>query len=157
MSSRSRRNNRNSVAPINQKPTSNNNRSSLLLHAEKRSEIRSGPIPSPDDLSIYNNIIPNGADRIMRMAESQAEHRQQLEKMAMQSNIVRSKSGQLFGFLLNLVALFGFIFLAATQSQIEGMIGTLATLILGLVYYWVVYKNRQKELEKNSTNKIPEK
>jgi len=28
-----------------------------------------GIIPSPDDLEKYNKIIPNGADRIMAMAE----------------------------------------------------------------------------------------
>ncbi|ELR72618.1 hypothetical protein C900_00997 [Fulvivirga imtechensis AK7] len=31
----------------------------------------SGPIPDPETLSHYNKIIPNGAERIMAMAENQ--------------------------------------------------------------------------------------
>lgn len=138
-------------------PSRNNHENSVLLHREQHAEIhRSGPLPSPDDLALYNQIIPNGADRIMKMAENQAEHRQQLEKLALQSNTERSRTGQYLGFILNLVALLGFIYLTTTQSVIEGLIGTLSTLILGIIYYIVVYHARRKELEKASVNKIPE-
>lgn len=35
----------------------------------------SGPIPHPDLLAQYDQIIPNGADRILLMAEAQSRHR----------------------------------------------------------------------------------
>lgn len=34
-----------------------------------------GPIPSPPTLAAFNEIIPNGADRIMRMAENDQAHK----------------------------------------------------------------------------------
>jgi uncharacterized membrane protein len=40
----------------------------------------SGPIPPPDLLERYNQIIPEGADRILKMAEKQSAHRQKIEK-----------------------------------------------------------------------------
>ena len=40
----------------------------------------SGPLPPPDALKRYSDIIPNGAERIMAMAEEQSKHRRELEK-----------------------------------------------------------------------------
>lgn len=34
-----------------------------------KAEITSGPLPHPDLVEKYNKVIPNGAERIMRMAE----------------------------------------------------------------------------------------
>ncbi|HQH25465.1 MAG TPA: DUF2335 domain-containing protein [Bacteroidales bacterium] len=35
----------------------------------------SGPVPAPEALEKYNQVIPDGADRIMKMAENQSNHR----------------------------------------------------------------------------------
>ena len=32
--------------------------------------MRSSPLPDPSELAAYNQIIPNGADRILKMAEA---------------------------------------------------------------------------------------
>jgi uncharacterized membrane protein len=42
----------------------------------------SGPLPPPSILGKYNDILPNGAERIMKMAENQSTHRIELEKLA---------------------------------------------------------------------------
>ena len=34
-----------------------------------------GPIPPPGILAGYNNVIPNGADRVIMMAEKEQAHR----------------------------------------------------------------------------------
>jgi uncharacterized membrane protein len=39
----------------------------------------SGPIPSPEALERYEEVLPGAADRILSMAERQASHRQSLE------------------------------------------------------------------------------
>ena len=36
----------------------------------QQQKIHSGPLPAPEDIELYNKSIPNGADRIMKMAES---------------------------------------------------------------------------------------
>ena len=53
----------------------------------------SGPIPPPAMLAQYNEIIPNGADRILTMAENQQAHRHALEKSVVDSDIAQSKRG----------------------------------------------------------------
>lgn len=41
-----------------------------------------GPLPPPSVLSEYNQVVDNGAERIMKMAENQSTHRIELEKLA---------------------------------------------------------------------------
>jgi hypothetical protein len=38
-----------------------------------------GPLPDPETLTEYSAIIPEGAERIMRMAEKQLDHRMKME------------------------------------------------------------------------------
>lgn len=53
----------------------------------------SGPIPSPQILQQYNNIIPDAAERILRMAEKQSDHRISIESKIVNSNILKSYLG----------------------------------------------------------------
>src|SRR5206468_1881503 len=50
------------------------------VRIERQVSMRRGPLPDPGELAAYNQIIPNGADRIMKMAEEQSAHRIGLEK-----------------------------------------------------------------------------
>jgi uncharacterized membrane protein len=63
----------------------------------------SGPIPHPDLLQKYDQIIPNGADRIVTMAENQSRHRQHLEKWAVIGGTILSYVGV---FIAGAIALF---------------------------------------------------
>lgn len=86
----------------------------------------SGPLPPPHVLTEYNDALPDGADRIVRMAERQSRHRQGLETR-----------GQWFGFILALTVVVGGIVLIAVGKQVEGLValvGSLATLT-GLFIY----------------------
>lgn len=40
----------------------------------------SGPLPPPEILGEYNEMLKDGAERIMKMAENQSKHRIELEK-----------------------------------------------------------------------------
>ncbi len=40
----------------------------------------SGPIPPPSMMEQYERTLPGSADRILKMAENQSEHRQWIEK-----------------------------------------------------------------------------
>ena len=48
-------------------------------------ELFSGPLPHPEHLREYENILPGSADRVIRMAEDQAKHRQSLEQTVVQT------------------------------------------------------------------------
>ena len=64
-----------------------------------------GPLPDPESLEYYNEIIPKGADRIMAMAEKQSEHRRKLEELIVISQLKQSNTGQYLAFAIGLAAL----------------------------------------------------
>ncbi|MCL2659595.1 MAG: DUF2335 domain-containing protein [Acidobacteriaceae bacterium] len=50
-----------------------------VAHHSQSFMYSSGPLPPPDVLTQYDQVVPNGAERIMAMAEQQSRHRIELE------------------------------------------------------------------------------
>ena len=50
----------------------------------------SGPLPPPETLIRYNDAVPDGAERIIALAERQAAHRMALESRVVDADIKRS-------------------------------------------------------------------
>lgn len=92
------------------------------------SEAFSGPIPPPAVLKEYDVICPGAADRILAQAEQQVEHRQALERMSLEAQIVDAKASRLerrFGQILGaLVAIAGMGF-GATVMVLGGSVGAI--------------------------------
>ena len=110
----------------------------------------SGPLPPPEILAKYEQILPGAADRIIKMAESQQSHRQRLEQKVIESNTSAQKWGVACGFILAMTAVCGGIWLS-----LRGMSGTGLTTIIGalaaLVGVFVYGKSAQdKQLKKKS-------
>ena len=57
-----------------------------IIHASKTT-LHHGPIPSPDVLREYDMIVSGAAERIVAMAEKQAQHRQELEARSLEADI----------------------------------------------------------------------
>jgi uncharacterized membrane protein len=107
-------------------------------------QAHSGPLPTPESLEKYNGIIPNGAERIMNMAEVQASHRIEIEKVVVLNQVKQSSRGQIFGFIIALVGLASSIFLAMNGFQLVATtIG--GTTVIGLVTVFVYGKRSQKQ------------
>lgn len=115
-----------------------------------------GPIPSPDLLRQYEALRPGLADRIVKMAEEEAQHRRAIETeiIAVQSrdqNAYRFSEllGQIFGLLIGLTAISGAVFCAVHGAQIAGaFIGT--TGVTGLVTAFILGRTllmKQKQQE----------
>lgn len=83
------------------------------------SEYHSGPLPHPRHLAQYNQLIPNGADRVMKMAESALAHSQSVQEKLVDSEVRDRDTGMWMGFacfvLLILAALIVFL---VTQSEV---------------------------------------
>lgn len=96
-----------------------------------------GPIPPPQLLEQYSKVIPNGAERIMAMAESQQKHRQSLESVVVLANVAAQSRGQVFAFLLAAVAISGGIWLIANDKNAAGLTSMISA-VAGLlaVYVW---------------------
>lgn len=103
----------------------------------------SGPLPEPEDLDKFNQIIPNGADRIMRMAEKQSEHRMALERLVVQGQQSQSKAGQWLGFATTvLLTVAGFWIALQGNTAVASVI--FGTTILGLASVFIAGKFMQK-------------
>lgn len=112
----------------------------------------SGPLPSAEALIQYNSVIPNGADRIMIMAEKQQDHRMGLENKAVTSQLNQSKAGQIFGFILCLLALSASTYLGFTGHEAIGsIIGS--TTIIAMASIFVLGKLSNSKSDKNSEDK----
>jgi uncharacterized membrane protein len=60
----------------------------------------SGPLPPPEILKQYSEIVPNGGERIVAMAEKQQAHRIQIERKAVYGNSFDQRLGIILGFIV---------------------------------------------------------
>lgn len=104
-----------------------------------------GPLPPPELLLRYNLAVPDAADRILRMAEEQAHHRQKLETMDLMSGARRANWGLAAGLIVALAFLVGSVILGLNgHDALAGGLGG-ATLV-GLVTAFVTGTvSRQRE------------
>jgi uncharacterized membrane protein len=82
-------------------------------------------------LERYNAAIPNGADRIMKMAEEQAKHRQALENTVINGNVAAQAHGQIGAVVVVVTGLICGTVLIALDKPVGGfvtIIGSLTTM-----------------------------
>lgn len=102
----------------------------------------SGPIPHPQLLKEFNDVIPNGADRIMTMAEKQSGHRIILEEKVVNANNRDSFLGVVFAGVIALLIVLGAIFLIYNNKDIQGF-----SLLIGtsVAYISVFLKSKSRD------------
>ena len=116
-----------------------------------RSEMYSGPIPSPEALARYEEIQPGAADRIIKMAEKQQEHRMSLETKAIGGQIDQSKRGQIFGFIAILLCIGVAVFFAVAFDMTTFAEIFLTVTMVILVTLFITGKNvMRKDLKEKS-------
>ena len=121
-----------------------------ILVAEQ--ELFLGPLPHPKHLAEYKEISPDVPERIMQMAEDQAEHRRKLESAIVESNLKLEARGQVFGFVIAIIAVIGGIYLMANGHSVSGA-ATAISALAGLVglFLWV-RRERKQELKKSKAS-----
>ena len=144
----------NEVIKAESKPIENNNRT-ILTARTQRTEAFSGPLPHPDHLERYGKIIENGAERIFKMAENQADHRMTIEKSLVQADIRRSDFGLLYGFVLSLVVTGSGVWITLQDKSVVGFITMLAPLasIVALFVYNRQTQRKDEEIQSSKEKK----
>lgn len=109
----------------------------LLRRSETHIEAYGGPLPPPALLKEFDNVIPGAAERILKMAERQADHRQFLEKTVVSGDSKRAFCGLFVGAFVALCVLGGAVFLIhdghdAAGATIAGL--DVASLVSVFVY-----------------------
>lgn len=112
-----------------------------------KEEHHSGPLPSPRTLKKYNEIIPDGAERIMKVFEDESCHRRKMEDRVIKSQTNQSLSGQILGFFIATISIIVGTYLVIQGHDAAGI--TIFSLdIVGLAAVFVIgKKTQQKSLE----------
>lgn len=114
-------------------PKEKKEKANQIISVVKESMIAfSGPIPPPEQFEQYERILPGSADRILKMAEKQQDHRMTIEKEAVTKSLNHNRRGQTFGFIAMLLMLGLSVFFVLNGMKVwAGIIGsvTIATLV----------------------------
>jgi uncharacterized membrane protein len=105
--------------------------------------IRSGPLPPSEELAAYNKLIPNGADRVMAMAEKQQDHRIEIEKVAVTSQQNQGERGQIFALIIAVIAILASVGVTLMGHETAGSILGGST-VVSLVAIFVTGKIMQR-------------
>jgi uncharacterized membrane protein len=107
-------------------------------------------LPPPESFALYNQHIPNGADRIMAMAEKQSEHRRAMEETIIRSQTeqIRSQTaqsgrGQFFALVIGLVAITAGTVLTLMGHDTVGGVIAVAT-VIALVFAFITGQRPQQ-------------
>lgn len=95
-------------------------------------EAYQGPLPHPDLLIKYEEIIPGSAERILSMAEKEQQHRHQLENEVIKKEIAQKGRGLNFGFTLALLIIVVGAYLLIIDKSLQGfslILGSIAMII----------------------------
>ena len=124
-------------------PHPNTQSRTLAVRTEQQSF--SGPLPPPQILEHYNQIVPGCAEKIISQWENQVGHRQDLEKKVIASDIRQSYYGAKLGFIIAMSAIGSGTFLAYIGRPTEGIAAIISALV-GLigVYGWGSYQRRKE-------------
>lgn len=104
----------------------------------------SGPLPHPEILEGYDQIQSGFAQRIVTLAEREAAHRQEIEKISAQQNVeamrktlMERRIGQIFAFIVALAAITGAVYCASIGAYAVGSViaGTAAVGMVSAFLY----------------------
>ena len=100
-------------------------------------------------LARFNDILPNGADRVVAMVESQLQHRQGLESAVVNGNLSAQSRSQIFAFLLGVLAIGGGIGLIAFDKPTSGLTAIIAAFVaLAGTFIYGRYEQKQERERK---------
>ena len=97
--------------------------------------LHSGPLPPAETYAAYEATCPGAADRLLRMAEQEGEHRRALERVEERNFYKITSRAQWFGFTISssLVAIAVFLILAG--KDVAGFLSMTAGVIPQLIAF----------------------
>ncbi len=91
-------------------------------------KLHRGPLPSPEALQDYENVLPGCAERIVSQWEGQSGHRQDLEKSMVSANIKSRFIAQGISFLVVLIGIVAGTILILEDKDAAGLAAILTPL-----------------------------
>ena len=117
------------------------------FEASQSISVSAGPLPPPEILQEYENVLKGAAKRLFELAEKQSAHRQQLESKVIGSEILRSYAGLAAGFIIALVCVIGGLIVINNGHETAGT--TVATVpvasLAGIFVYGSLSRKKERE------------
>jgi uncharacterized membrane protein len=88
----------------------------------------SGPIPDPDMLAQFEHVLPGSADRLLRMAEKEQDHRHEDQRRRTGAEVFQRKGGLMSATVICLLVAGGGIYLLGLGRNIEGFVALIGSL-----------------------------
>ncbi len=129
---------------VNRRPSEPQARNTGLIYAEQMLEVSerwTGPLPRPDDLRGYDEVVPGSAQDIVTAFKEQGEHRRKQENRVVLHREIRSYIGQTMGFIIAIAFLLVSAWLINGGHELAG--AALGTLDLGALVAVFVYGRRE--------------
>lgn len=104
-----------------------------------------GPLPPPDALANFNDIIPNGAERIMRMVEEEQLHRISYEKAHLNAVSGDTRRGHYIGMVISTAAICGAVYTVYLGAHWSVSIALVGIPVLGIIRAIVGSKTNGKQ------------
>lgn len=146
------------------------NKQDIEREKEKKEQVRqvvaeviqsefSGPIPPPNIIKGYEDVLPGAADRILSMAEKQSNHRQEMERTIIKAESRDGLLGVLFAFLLGLGCIVAAIVIVCLVPQNSGAISSsvLGVAGIGSIIATFIKGTRTTRSDKNSPKGVNKK
>lgn len=136
--------------PVSSEPPSPEQAQLRQIVAQVAAQRFSGPLPPPDVLARYNDAVPNGAERIMQMAEKQTDHRMDLEKQVVSADIRRSNAGLVAGLIVALAFLVvSYLLIDDGHDEAGTILGTVDIgSLVGVFIYGTISQRRERQKQR---------
>jgi len=105
-----------------------------------------GPLPHPEILAGYDQVLPGAADRIITMAEKNQGHRHALEAKVIPAGIRSERIGQILAFILYLTTLASGTYLVAAGKETVGVVEMLGSTGTFAALYFKGQVEKKREL-----------
>ena len=111
-----------------------------------------GPLPPPNILRGYEEIVPGAAERIINLLEKQSTHRMGLEDFTVKADASRANRGLFAGVAVTLSFGVGAVYLIASGHDIAGTF--LGTIDLASLVGTFIYGTKSRREERESRSEI---
>lgn len=108
----------------------------------------SGPLPPPEALQKFNEVIPGGAERILKMAELEQRHRFEREGQALVAAVSDTKRGQWLGAVVAVVAIGGAVAAAFAGAHWSIPVALVSVPVMAMIRALIVAKGPQPSAPK---------
>jgi uncharacterized membrane protein len=106
----------------------------------------SGPLPHPDVLRRFEEIVPGSAAQIIDQFQAQSAHRREMESVVISANAFSQRLGSISASILALIAIGGGLWLAHEGKSVSGISTIIAT--LGGLVTTFLYKKQSQDKER---------